>query len=323
MRRLNAVTSSMAPSSDRSGDHSTTGNADPLVPVMQRLPPHRPEPPGEVVAAAVLAGDVGDRRDVDHREVEAACPEVEEGADRPLVEQRGQCDDERLGREDAPGNHLDRRREIRAHQLGLDERVDDAVLLAHAHRRGKPAEDAAEADEPDAVPALQVRVGERRRRPDGLVDGPFARPPRLGEAVEEEDHVARSLGVALVDVHPLAAGARPPVDAADAVAGRERADIGELDSLPLGTGHLAAGERGRVVGLHDAQQALPPGIGAKRQLGIDLPRRRQQPERAPDPHVDEPDPVRAPALAGELVVEPPTTPPLRAEMLSGRRLRPR
>ncbi len=110
--------------------------------------------------------------------------------------------------------------------------------------------------------------------------------------------------MALVDVHPLAAGARPPVDPADAVAGRERADVGELDPLPLGTGDLAAGERGRVVRLHDAQQALAPGIGAERQLGIDLPRRRQQPERAPDPHVDEPDPVGTPALAGELVVEP-------------------
>ncbi len=161
MRRLNAVTSSMAPSSDRSGDHSTTGNADPLVPVMERLPPHRPEPPGEVVAGAVLVGDVGDRRDVDHREVEAACPKVEEGGDRPLVEQRGQRDHERLWREDAPRNHLDRRREIRPHQLGLDESVDDAVLLAHAHLGRQPTEGAAEADEPDAIPALQVRVGER------------------------------------------------------------------------------------------------------------------------------------------------------------------
>ena len=211
-------------------------------------------------------GGVRDRRDVDHREIEAACPEVEQGADRPLVEQRGQRDDERLRREHAPGNHVDARRGVRPGQLGLDQRIDDAVLLAHAHRGRKPAEDAAEADEPDAVPALEIRVGERRSRPDGLVDGALARPPRLGEAVEEEDHVARALGMALVDVHPLAAGARPPVDAADAVAGCERADIGELDSLPLGTRHLAARERGRVVRLHDAPQPLAPGIGAKRQL---------------------------------------------------------
>jgi len=71
--------------------------------------------------------------------------------------------------------------------------------------RCQPPDDAAEADDADAVLNGEVVIGESGGCPDGEVERPAVFSLRLGEAVHKEDHVSASLGVLLVDVERLTA----------------------------------------------------------------------------------------------------------------------
>src|SRR4029078_11241950 len=109
-------------------------------------------------------------------------------------------------------------------------------------------------DEADAILLLDVVRGQRARRLDGEVERAAGAVPGLGEGVEEDDDVGVPLGMRLVHPRLAAARGRAPVDATDAVAGDERAQVGELDPVAAHARGLAAGER---LGLERPPAALP------------------------------------------------------------------
>ena len=111
----------------------------------------------------------------------------------------------------------------------------------------------------------------------------------LREGVEEQDDVGAVLGVLDVHVGRAAARGRAPVDAADAVARRQRAEVGELDALAQLARDLAA-EDGPGPERGD-ERAQPLDAGVHAQLGslADRPVERRRPEpvaRADDRRAD-------------------------------------
>ena len=112
-----------------------------------------------------------------------------------------------LGRQRPRRDHVDVLPRVAELDPGLEQRVDEAVALHEPAAGLEPAQDAAEGDEPDPVAALEVRLGERRRGPHGLLERALVRRRRgLGEAVEEQDDVGVALRVTLVDDEARRAG---------------------------------------------------------------------------------------------------------------------
>ena len=107
-----------------------------------------------------------------------------------------------------------------------------------------------------------VRIGERRGRADRQVERALVAAPRLGERVDEQDHVGVPLGVALVHPQVAAPRARPPVDALQRVARRPRPDVGELDPLALRPRDLVARDDLRL-GAAPGPGAAPPRAGRR------------------------------------------------------------
>ena len=136
--------------------------------------------------------------------------------------------------------------------------------------------------------------------------------PRLEERVEEDHDVGVSLRVRLGDPGLAALRGRAPVDPAQAVAGDEGPDVGELDPLAAGTRNLVAGERLGLERPQEPAQALPPRIDLERALLLERPLVHEQPEPVLRAEDEVADAVRAPAAAAELEVDlAPLGPPER------------
>src|SRR5581483_12449955 len=96
--------------------------------------------------------------------------EVEQGGDAALVEERADGDHERLRRERSRGDDVDVLPRVVEPDLGVQQRLDDAVELRDPGAREQPAEDAAEADEADSVASADVMASQRRGGADGQVE---------------------------------------------------------------------------------------------------------------------------------------------------------
>ena len=216
----------------------------------------------------------------------AAGAEIEQRRDRPLVEERRHGDHERLRRQRARRDHVDVLPGVAELDAGLEQRVDQAVALDQAAARLEPAQDAAERDEADAVATLEVPAGQRRRCAHGALERAvvLVAAARLGEAVEEEDDVGVPIGVTLVDDELAAAGARPPVDRAKAIAGHEGACVGELEAVGAHARHEVAGGELRVERSDEALQKLGARIDLQpvRAIDRDPPRRASRSGRGPE-----------------------------------------
>ncbi len=247
--------------------------------------------------------DERDRRDLDEGEVEAARAQVHQRARGAVVEQRRQRDHERLRRERPRRDDVEVLPCVVEDDLRVEQRIDDPVELRHAGRGQQPVEDAAEADQADAVLVLEVVLDERGRGAHGAVERGLVLTARLRERVEEEDDVGVALGVKLVHPQLAAPRARPPVDPPDAVSGHELTQVGELDSLALLARDQVPGEDLRLERAQELLDHLGTGIDLERKLEVEAALVaedaeavvRDQPHRAED--------VRAPALAGEAVLE--------------------
>ncbi len=139
------------------------------------------------------------RRDLDHGHVESAAPEIGERGERTVVQQRGERHDERLRGKRSPRDDVDVLPGVAEHDLGVEQRVDDAVALHDPGRRCQPVEDPAEDDEADTVTVGEVALGERGGRTDREIERPCVLPASLDEGVEEDDDVRVALRVELVD----------------------------------------------------------------------------------------------------------------------------
>ena len=73
-------------------------------------------------------------------EVSAARAEVGDQSDRALIEQGGDREDQRPGREHAPRDALDRAPRVAESDLAGQQRVDDSVQLGRAERRLEPVQ---------------------------------------------------------------------------------------------------------------------------------------------------------------------------------------
>ena len=225
------------------------------------------------------------------------------------------------GGSDARGDDRDVLPRVVEDDLRREQRVDDPVALTDAHPGRQPAEDAAERDEPDAVTALEVAGGERRGRAYGQIEGRAPARARVGERVEEEDHVGVPLGMALVDDEHVAPGARPPVDRADAVARRELAQVGELEPFALLPRDLVARERLRRDGCDDPAQRLRERVDAQARPPVEPCLPGEQPEAVSCPQPDVADLVVPPPGAAEPQLRSSVRPPSRAAARA--RARPR
>ncbi len=164
-------------------------------------------------------------------------------------------------------------------------------------------EEAAEADEPHPVLALQIDAGERR----GGAHGAIVRAPplgaHLGEGVEEEDDVGVPLWVLLVDPERAAERGRAPVDAPQPVPRLPLAQVGELDPLAAGARDLVAGEDLRLErGDERAKRLLAREDAQRLRLArIALPRAKAEHVAGAEEHP--PDREHPPALAAQLQLD--------------------
>ncbi len=185
----------------------------------------------------------------------------------------------------------------------------DRAAEGSAGAAGEPPELPAEAHERHAVAPGEIGGGERR----GGAHARRAFPPAralLRERVEEQHQVRAVLRVLDVDVRCAATRGRSPVDAADAVARRQRAKLGELDPLAPLARDLTAQDRPGAERRDDPAQpfdaGVDPHVGRVAQRSVD--RRGPQPVARADDRG--PDVVHAPALGREF--EPQLSPPRRA-----------
>jgi hypothetical protein len=95
------------------------------------------------------------RGDLEHDEVVAAPAQVEQRADRALVEQRGEGHDERARGQRPRRDDVDVLPGVAELDARLEQRVDEAVPLHEPASGLEPAKDPAERDETDPVPPLE------------------------------------------------------------------------------------------------------------------------------------------------------------------------
>src|SRR5436190_10418300 len=148
--------------------------------------------------------------------------------------------------------------------LGIQQRLDDPVALLQLRSGTKPVQNAAEVDEANPILADEIALAQGRGRSDRLVERSRAAASRIGEAVEEDDHVGVPLGMELVDPEVAAARAGAPVDSPDPVAGGERPQIRELETLALLPRDAVAGEELRLTRSDQLAQLLGSRVDAKR-----------------------------------------------------------
>src|SRR5919198_257963 len=180
---------------------------------------------------------------------------------------------------------------------GVEHRIDDPVELRRAGRRQEPVERPAEGDEADAVLLAEVPRRERRGGAERVVQRARAGLAELGERVEEDDDVRVPLGVVLVHPQLPATRARAPVDAADAIAGDERPQVGELDSLPLLPRDVVAAEDLRVVRAEQRPDQLLARVDLERRAPVELLLPPDEREGVASAEEDAAERVPAPAVA--------------------------
>ena len=151
-------------------------------------------------------------------------------------------------------------------RFGDDQRVEQTSEVPPPAADGHVADASSEVDEPDPIAGAQVVLGDRRRRPHGDVEAAGATvdavaAAEVGLGVEQQQHVGVAVRPRGRDVQLAGTGRHPPVDAAQAVAGPERADLGRLAATALAVGAVEADEPGR------------PGHGV---TGIELGAQRQR-----------------------------------------------
>src|SRR6185312_17495757 len=176
------------------------------------------------------------------------------------------------------GDVVDRLPRMAERDLGVEERVDDPVELDEPASGLEPTQVAAEGDEPDAIAASRIAVGERGGRAYRLVERARRTVAHLREAVHEENDVDVPLRVLLVHPELAAPRARAPVDPPDAVAEGERPEVGELQSLALGARELVARVELRLGRAEQAPERLTGGIDLHRHRRADPGAAREQAE---------------------------------------------
>ena len=132
---------------------------------------------------------------------------------------------------------------------------------------------------------------------------PLGAVARFGEGVEEDDDVGVPLGVRLVDPRLAPPRGRAPVDAANAVAGHERPQVGELDPLAADARCLAARERLRLERAQQAVELLAARIDLQRPRQLELLLEDEQPEAVLRAQEEVADQIGAPALATQRIRE--------------------
>ncbi|HVK74079.1 MAG TPA: hypothetical protein VM734_12205, partial [Kofleriaceae bacterium] len=179
--------------------------------------------------------------------------------------------DERARGQGSRRDHVDVLPRVAELDAGLEQRVDETILLDETTAGLEPAQNASEGHEPDAVAPLEVAAGHRCSRADGLLERPLVGRPRLREAVEEDDDVRIPLRVALVDDERAAPSRGAPVDRPHAVAGDERAGVRELEPLSAEPGDLGSRRSLGVGGGDETAQALGRRVDLQRAAPIDAP----------------------------------------------------
>src|SRR5205085_4320164 len=120
----------------------------------------------------------------------------------------------------------------------------------------------------DPVLLAQVARRERRRGTERLVERALGLRGRLGERVDEQDHVGVPLRMVLVHPELAATGARTPVHAPHAVAGNEGPEIGELDPFAALARDVVAAEDVRLRGLQEPAQLLLARVRLQRTAAL-------------------------------------------------------
>lgn len=179
-----------------------------------------------------------ERGHLDDGHVGALSPQIGDQADRAVVEQRADRENQRSRREDPWWDALDRPPRVAEDDLAGDQRVDDSVQLGRAERRLKPVQCSAEVDKRNAISAGQMCASQRGGCADGGIEGAGPAPAGLLERIDQKHDIARVLGMAFGYKEGVAPGRRTPIDLAHTVARRERADVGELDAVAARTGDM-------------------------------------------------------------------------------------
>src|SRR4029079_13240622 len=131
----------------------------PLEPRAQLGTLQPPEPQRGEVGAVAARLEKRLRRDLEHDEVVASPAQVERRADRALVEQGGDGDDQRARGQRSRRDHVDVLPRVAELDAGLEQRVDEAILLDETTAGLEPAQNASEGHKPDAVAPLEVAAG--------------------------------------------------------------------------------------------------------------------------------------------------------------------
>src|SRR5215203_4639012 len=263
-------------------------------------PRTRPQPERQIIH---WRGDEWLGRDFDDRQIEAAGPQIEQSADGSLVEQRRNGDDQRLRAEYRRRNELDLLPGVTEDDIGLDQGIDDAIALHESHRWLQPPQNASIADETNAIPPLQIEVGECRRRPHGLKASSFLTMTRLRERIEENDNVGVPLPMDIVHIGLAQPCGQSPVDPAQTVARHEWPSVGKLDTLAGRAREFIASEDLRLHWRHDGAHRLRAGVNAQRQTGAHPALADEKTHRIPRANEDFANQVSAPAAATNRVLQ--------------------
>ena len=191
-------------------------------------------------------------------------------------------------------DHADVPPDVREHDLGVEQRLDDPVQLNGSERGLEPVDGAAEAQQPHLVAAPQVRVGEPGGRAHRLVERPRGPEPRLGERIEEQHGGRVSLRMLLVDDERAAARRRLPVHTSHAVAGLIEPEIGELDPLALLPGDEVSDVGLGVARADDLAEPLLPRVDADEMSRGQLALEDEEAEPVEGRHAHAADPEHAP-----------------------------
>ena len=219
-----------------------------------------------------------------------------------LVEQRRERQHERVRRQRAHRKQVDVLPRVAQEDLGVEQRVEDAVELDEPARGGQPVQHAAEGDEADAVLLAHV-VGRERRRgvaPRGRACS--RRAPRASAKVSRKmtTSVFRSGWVSFTQGSPRRAVARQLTRRTRSPGTNGRRSANSIPSPRVRGSWLPA--KGCVSsGRSSCSQHLAARVDLQREPPLEGLLEDEQPEgivRAEDEVADE---VGAPALAAETV----------------------
>ena len=114
-----------------------------------------PEPEGNSLEDVRRRLEVRLGRHLEHDEIMAAPPQVDERRHGPFVEERRERHDERARRQRPRRDDVDVLPGVAELDAGLEQRVDEPVPLHEPASGLEPAQDPAERDETDPVPSLE------------------------------------------------------------------------------------------------------------------------------------------------------------------------